>query len=317
MVQEVDAAPSPEQKVKDQEVVFWSARHSCFTDRLYVKDKSRRTSELRRDLIKAICKSSNGIATMSTDLRKWAATLQSEAKPLFDHLSDVELSSLAWTFEHIYLAIKESHAWQDPARALLDIKVSLSADHLSRSKLLSTLQNTWTFMFIIQRSVRSCLCGAQFVPSCFLPDVTDSERQQQLGANPAFNFDAYDAQHENTAMLAPAWLEARWYRQLVIPEQTASMSASQAAQSLAPFSPVTPMPPVPIPMPAPQTLVSSGITSPQSMAEQGYVNPLEVLLDRTIPARPPRSLAHTRIGIRAQRRYGITPSMWRARWGSA
>ena len=144
--------------------------------------------------------------------------------------------------------------------------------------------------------------------------MTDSERQQQLGANPAFDFDKYDAQHDSTAVLAPAWLEARWYWQLVIPEQTASMSASQAAQSLAPFSPVTPLPPVAIPMPAPQTLVSSGITSPQSTAEQGYVNPLEVLLDRTIPARPPRSLAHARIGLRARRQYGITPDLWQARW---
>lgn len=132
MVQEVDTAPSPEQKVKDTEVAFWHARHFFLKDRLYLKDKSRRSSELRRALFNAICESSNGIATMSTDLGKWAATLQIEAKPLFDHLSDEELSSSVWTFEHISLAIKERRTWQDPVSALLDIKVSLSqADHMS------------------------------------------------------------------------------------------------------------------------------------------------------------------------------------------
>lgn len=127
-VREAEVAQSAEQKVKEEAVAFWNALHAFFSDRLYLKDESkRRSSELRRDLFTAIRKSGTAIAAMSTDLKEWASALKREAEPLFDYLSDVELSSLAWTFRHIHLAIQGCYASQDPARALLDINVSWNA----------------------------------------------------------------------------------------------------------------------------------------------------------------------------------------------
>lgn len=170
-------------------------------------------------------------------------------------------------------------------------------------------------MFIIQQPVRCFLLAVHYPCPLdfFLIDETDSKRQQQLGANPAFDFGSYDAEHDAQTSSRPAWLKARWYRQLVTPEQTPLLSASQVVSILAPFAVTTPMPPVHTSTPEVHSPVSSGNQYPQSTEESGYVNPFDILLPNH-PMRRLRSLAHARIGLRAQRRYGILPELWQARW---
>lgn len=125
----------------------------------------------------------------------------------------------------------------------------------------------------------------------------------QLGANPAFDFSGYDIQHDADALatIHPAWLEAQWYRQLVTPEQTGHvLPKHQLAQFKEPFV---------------ATLTVHALASSATQVPQRTVDPHEVLHDPTYPY---HSFAHApaRIGLRAQRRYGITLRMWQARWGT-
>lgn len=151
--------------------------------------------------------------------------------------------------------------------------------------------------------------------------MTDLEIGQQLGANPLFNFFEYDHKHDHDAKewTQPAWLEARWYRQLVTPEMTQQLLANvqsnnkTAGQELIDLR-------EPFLLPIPYWLPHVALSSEAHIPEHNKVPAVDLLPGHRHESPPQyQSLAGglARMGLRAQRQYRITPSVWQARWGSA
>lgn len=151
--------------------------------------------------------------------------------------------------------------------------------------------------------------------------MTDLEVGQQLGANPLFKFFEYDRKHDHDAneWTQPAWLEARWYRQLVTPEMTWQLLANVQSNNKAAGQELIDLR-EPFLLPIPDWLPHVALSSAAHISEHDK-NPAAGHLPGNDPRHPGQyhSLAqgHARIGHRAQRRYRITPSVWQARWGSA
>ena len=168
-----------------------------------------------------------------------------------------------------------------------------------------------------QRLCYPACCALQSVCQICCTSIALTINGEQLGADPGFDFHKYDLEHDSQVKhdaqegrgLQPAWLKVDWYRELVTPAMT--LTALRSGERTAYEGLIQLRRPFNLPVSDLRMSQTSLGAVPCTTDPEGLQGPLFQF---------PRQYQHVahrhaRIALRTQWRYGITPSLWQARWG--